>query len=72
MTDIVYFISISDECWVSVGQRCGTNWILFNGMENSEPWSRAMSSKFFVLKPYPINLSQTSKVEKQHNSPAEL
>ena len=72
MTDIVYFISISDECWVSVGQSCVTNWILFNGMENSEPWSRAMSSKFFVLEPYPINLSQTSKVEKQHNSPAEL
>ena len=40
----------------------------FYSMENSEPWSRAMSSKFFVLKPYPINLSQTSKVEKQHNS----
>lgn len=52
MTDIVYFIFISDECWVSGWvQSCGTNWILFNGMENSEPWSRAMSSKFFVLKP---------------------
>ena len=68
MTDIVYFIFISDECWVSVVQSCVTNWILFNGMENSEPQSRAMSSKFFVLEPYPINLSQTSKVEKQHNS----
>ena len=67
MTDcILYFIFISDECWVS-GSRAAAL-IGFYSMENSEPQSRAMSSKFFVLKPYPINLSQTSKVEKQHNS----